>query len=206
MDQQAQTDQAEKSPAMLETSKKGKNEWLEWLKAIIIAVVLVLLIRWLVFAPFIVDGPSMHPNFHTGERIIVNKFVYDIRKPNYGDVIVFYVPSEKRDFIKRVIGLPGDTVMVNGDTVWVNGKVVEEPYLEEVIKEKHEKNELYNNQDDFPNDLYPEGVVPEGHVFVLGDNRSNSTDSRRIGYVALTDIVGRADLVFWPLNDFKFIK
>ncbi|MFD1178110.1 signal peptidase I [Paenibacillus puldeungensis] len=188
------------------TTKKEKNEALEWLKAIAIAVVLVLLIRWLFFAPFIVDGPSMQPNFHTGERIIVNKIIYDIRQPKHGEVVVFHVPSEGRDFIKRVIGVPGDTVKVEGDTVTVNGKVIDETYIKKAIDEKHNNNELYNNEADFPNEFVPDGTVPEGYVFVLGDNRSNSTDSRRIGYVPFKDIVGRADLVFWPLKDMQFIK
>lgn len=186
--------------------KKEKSEALEWLKAIAIAVVLVLLIRWLFFAPFIVDGPSMQPNFHTGERIIVNKIIYDIRDPKHGEVIVFHVPSEGRDFIKRVIGVPGDAVQVEGDTVTVNGQVVDETYIKDAVIEKHNNNELYNNEANFPNELVPDGTVPEGYVFVLGDNRSNSTDSRRIGYVPYGDIVGRADLVFWPLSDFQFIK
>ncbi|MNJ31580.1 signal peptidase I [Paenibacillus bouchesdurhonensis] len=185
---------------------KEKNEALEWLKAIVIAVVLVLLIRWLLFAPFIVDGESMQPNFHTSERIIVNKIIYDIRAPKHGEVVVFHVPSQGRDFIKRVIGIPGDTVQVEGDTLMVNGEVVDETYIKDVVTEKHNNNQLYNTEGNFPNEFVQESTVPEGHIFVLGDNRSNSTDSRRIGFVPYKDIVGRADLVFWPLPDIKAIK
>ncbi|CAM2897710.1 signal peptidase I [Paenibacillus sediminis] len=183
-----------------QASKKPKNELIEWLKAIIIAFVLVVIIRWLLFAPFIVDGPSMQPNFHTGERLIVNKIIYDIREPKRGEVIVFHVPSEGRDFIKRVIGLPGDTVKVVGDTVTVNGKVIDEPYIKKAIDAAHANGEQYNNRD------FPEGKVPEGHLFVMGDNRSNSTDSRMIGYVPFKDIVGRADVIFWPVDDMELIK
>lgn len=206
MEQHSFSESEHHSDANQETSNKSKNEWLEWLKAIIIAVVLVFLIRWLFFAPFIVDGSSMQPNFHTSERIIVNKILYDFRDPKHGEVIVFHVPTEGRDFIKRVIGVPGDTVKVEGDTITVNGKVVDETYIKDIVNEKHKNNELYNTEANFPNDIITDGVVPEGHVFVLGDNRSNSTDSRRIGYVSFDEIVGRADLVFWPLADFKFIK
>lgn len=206
MEHQVHSEQPVQSEQSQDPPKKEKSEALEWLKAIVIAVVLVLLIRWLFFAPFIVDGPSMQPNFHTGERIIVNKILYDIRGPKHGEVVVFHVPSEGRDFIKRVIGVPGDTVKVEGDTVTVNGQVVEENYIQDVLNEKHNNNELYNTESNFPNDIVTEGTVPAGHVFVLGDNRSNSTDSRRIGFVPYSDIIGRADLVFWPLKDVEFIK
>lgn len=193
-------------PGTVHKDKNEKSEMLEWLKAIVIAVVLVLLIRWLFFAPFIVDGPSMQPNFHTGERIIVNKIIYDMRAPKHGEVIVFHVPEEGRDFIKRVIGVPGDTVQVEGDTITINGQIVDETYIKEVVDEKHKHDELYNIEANFPNQDVPDGTVPEGHVFVLGDNRSNSTDSRRIGYVSYSEIVGRADMVFWPLSNFKLIR
>ncbi|GIP52215.1 signal peptidase I [Paenibacillus vini] len=206
MEHQVQSEQSVPSDSPQDPPKKEKSEALEWLKAIVIAVVLVLLIRWLFFAPFIVDGPSMQPNFHTGERIIVNKIIYDIRGPKHGEVVVFHVPSEGRDFIKRVIGVPGDEVKVEGDTVTVNGQVIQETYIQDVLNEKHNNNELYNIEANFPNEQVPEGTVPEGFVFVLGDNRSNSTDSRRIGYVPYGDIIGRADLVFWPLKDIEFIK
>ncbi|WP_151735153.1 signal peptidase I [Paenibacillus tengchongensis] len=188
-----------------DNAKKPKNEALEWIKAIVIALVLVILIRWLLFKPFIVDGPSMQPNFHTGERVIVNEILYDIRSPQRGEVIVFHVPSEGRDFIKRVIGVAGDTVKVEGDVVTVNGQPVDETYIQGAVDAAHQNNALYNNKD-FPNEDFPDGTVPEGHVFVMGDNRSDSTDSRMIGYVPLDDIVGRADLIFWPLKDVSVIN
>ncbi|MNC37546.1 Signal peptidase I T [compost metagenome] len=185
--------------------RKPKNEVLEWVKAIAIALVLVILIRWLLFKPFIVDGPSMQPNFHTGERVIVNEILYDIRSPQRGEVIVFHVPSEGRDFIKRVIGVAGDTVKVEGDVVTVNGEPVNETYIQGAIDEAHNNNALYNNKN-FPNEDFTDGTVPKGHVFVMGDNRSDSTDSRMIGYVPLGDIVGRADLIFWPVKDITVIN
>ncbi|MNO71970.1 Signal peptidase I T [compost metagenome] len=206
MEHQVESENPGHSGTPQDPAKKGKSEAFEWLKAIVIAVVLVLVIRWFLFAPFIVDGPSMKPNFHTGERIIVNKILYDIREPKHGEVVVFHVPSEGRDFIKRVIGVPGDIVKVEGDTVTINGQVIDEPYIQAALDEKHKNNELYNTEDNFPNELVSDGKVPEGYVFVLGDNRSNSTDSRRIGFVPYGDIIGRADLVFWPLKDIQFIK
>jgi signal peptidase I len=135
----------------------------------------------------------------------VNEILYDIRSPQRGEVIVFHVPSEGRDFIKRVIAVAGDTVKVEGDVVTVNGQPVDETYIQEAIDARHANNALYNNKD-FPNEEVPDGTVPEGHVFVMGDNRSDSTDSRMIGYVPLGDIVGRADLIFWPVQDISIIN
>ncbi|MFF2014745.1 signal peptidase I [Paenibacillus sp. NPDC058177] len=205
MQQDLQQGQGESEESTRQNPPKQKNEVLEWIKAIAIALVLVILIRWLLFKPFIVDGPSMRPNFHTGERVIVNEILYDIRSPQRGEVIVFHVPSEGRDFIKRVIGVAGDTVKVEGDVVTVNGKPVNETYIQGAIDAAHKNNTLYNNKN-FPNEDFTDGTVPEGHVFVMGDNRSDSTDSRMIGYVPLGDIVGRADLIFWPVKDITWIN
>ncbi|MFC3746266.1 signal peptidase I [Paenibacillus sp. GCM10012306] len=205
MQQDLQQGQGESEESTRQNPPKQKNEVLEWIKAIAIALVLVILIRWLLFKPFIVDGPSMQPNFHTGERVIVNEILYDIRSPQRGEVIVFHVPSEGRDFIKRVIGVAGDTVKVEGDVVTVNGKPVNETYIQGAIDAAHKNNALYNNKN-FPNEDFTDGTVPEGHIFVMGDNRSDSTDSRMIGYVPLGDIVGRADLIFWPVKDITWIN
>ncbi|WP_152392443.1 signal peptidase I [Paenibacillus guangzhouensis] len=187
-------------------TSKLKNEAVEWAKAIAIAVVLVVVIRWFVFAPFMVDGPSMQPNFHTGERVIVNKFLYDFRAPKPGEVVVFHVPQEKRDYIKRVIAVAGDTVKVQGDEVYVNGKKINEPYIQGVLDEYHAKGEQYNNLRDFPNAEVTEEKVPEGHIFAMGDNRRNSTDSRMIGYIDLKEVVGRAEVVFWPFKDITIVN
>lgn len=205
MQQDLQQGQGEAGEPGSQSPRKQKNEVLEWVKAIAIALVLVILIRWLLFKPFIVDGPSMQPNFHTGERVIVNEILYDIRSPQRGEVIVFHVPSEGRDFIKRVIAVAGDTVKVEGDVVTVNGEPVDETYIQDAIDARHAINALYNNKD-FPNEDFTDGTVPKGHVFVMGDNRSDSTDSRMIGYVPLGDIVGRADLIFWPVKDITVIN
>lgn len=192
-------------------NSKMAGEIVEWIKALAIAGLLVFVIRWFLVSPFIVDGPSMEPNFWNRERIIVNKIIYDIREPKRGEVIVFHVPEEKRDFIKRVIGVPGDTVKVDGDTVYINGEQIVEPYLKEAIAQAQANDEdrLYNDMgpySNFPNEAFPDGKVPEGMLFVMGDHRNNSEDSRRIGFIPLERVVGRADLVFWPIGDFHFVK
>src|ERR1700730_9732034 len=102
---------------------RAKSEVWEWVKALLIAGVLVVVIRTFIFAPFIVDGPSMEPNFYTGERLIVNEIIYSIRKPHHGEVIVFHAP-EGKDYIKRVIALSGEKVKVEKNKVYVNGKEV----------------------------------------------------------------------------------
>jgi signal peptidase I len=188
---------------------KAAGELVEWIKALAVAGLLVFVIRWFLVSPFIVDGPSMQPNFLNRERIIVNKIVYDIRQPQRGEVIVFHVPEEGRDFIKRVIGVPGDTVKVDGDTVTINGKPIDETYLKKAYEDAHASGGLYNPNDtewsSFPNTHFPDGKVPAGSLFVMGDNRSNSEDSRMIGYIPLDRVVGRADLVYWPIGNFHFI-
>jgi signal peptidase I len=191
------------------TQSKAGGELIEWIKALVIAGLLVFIIRWFLVSPFIVDGPSMQPNFWNRERIIVNKIVYDIRQPKRGEVIVFHVPEEGRDFIKRVIGVPGDTIKVDGDSIYVNGKKIEETYLKKAYEQAHAAGGLYNVHNDdrsnFPNGQFPDGKVPAGSLFVMGDNRSNSEDSRMIGFIPLNRVVGRADMVFWPLPDFHFV-
>lgn len=188
--------------------KKGGayKEIVEWIKALVIAVVLVFVIRQFLFSPYIVDGSSMMPNFESGERLIVNKIIYDIRKPRFGEVVVFDVPEEGRKFIKRVIGVPGDQIRLEGDQLYINGELIEEPYIKEAIEAAQAQGGLYNDEADFPNQRVTGDTVPEGMIFALGDNRGDSTDSRMIGFVSMDEIVGRADVIFWPLNKIEFVK
>lgn len=177
------------------------KELTEWITALAIAGIVVFLVRWFVISPFIVDGPSMEPNFWHGERIMVNKLLYEFRVPKRGEVIVFHVPEDGRDFIKRVIALPGDTVRVEGDRVYVNGQLIEEPYLEKAVAEAHARGVPYNDRD------FPETTVPEGTLFVMGDHRDNSLDSRypTVGFIPLDQVVGRAEFVFWPISHIRYI-
>ena len=113
---------------------KKKNELWEWIKALLIAVLLAAVIRYFLFAPIVVDGLSMMPTLEDQDRMIVNKFSYDIGEPDRFDIVVFHAPEEK-DYIKRVIGLPGDTIEYKDDTLYVNGKAYKEPYLDEYKKQ-----------------------------------------------------------------------
>ncbi|MCY9518033.1 signal peptidase I [Paenibacillus apiarius] len=203
MDQNDQMMQPNAPEEPKEKMVRSKSELLEWIKAIAIAVILVVIVRWLLFAPFIVDGPSMEPNFWTGERLIVNKILYEFREPERGEVVVFHVPQENRDLIKRVIGVAGDTIEYRGDDLFVNGEKVEEPYIQGALDQAHKNGELYNDRD-FPNEQ--KNKVPEGQIFVMGDHRNNSTDSRMLGFIPLSDVIGRADIIFWPISHAKLIK
>ncbi|WP_149094312.1 signal peptidase I [Paenibacillus terrae] len=196
------------SPAIRKVSDKQqqvKNEIVDWLKAITVGVVLVFIMHGLLFAPSVVEGASMEPNFKTNERVVLNKLIYDFRDPKPSEVVVFHVRKEGRDFIKRVIGVAGDTIKYQGDNLYVNGKKVEESYIQGAVQEAHAKGELYNNVD-FPNATITESKVPEGTIFVMGDHRNNSRDSRAIGFVSIKDIVGRADVIFWPLGSAQWVK
>ncbi|MFS0751866.1 signal peptidase I [Oceanobacillus sp. 1P07AA] len=182
---------------------KKKNEWLDWIKALLLAFGLAFLVRMFLFAPIIVEGPSMFPTLHDRDQMIVNKLSYTIGEPERFDIVVFHAPTQK-DFIKRVIALPGEHVAVEDNTLYINGEEVEEPFLDEQ-KENLQSYQTLTN--DFTLEQLPGNydVVPEGHVFVLGDNRSNSTDSRMIGVVPMEELVGKASFVYWPFDRIHLI-
>jgi signal peptidase I len=181
---------------------KKKNELWEWTKALIIAVVLAAVIRTFLFAPIVVDGLSMMPTLHDQDRMIVNKFSYTIGEPKRFDVIVFHAP-ENKDYIKRVIGLPGDTVEYKDDTLYINGKAYKEPYLDEY------KKQVIDGPLTEPFTLVDKigrKTVPEGHLFVMGDNRRFSKDSRHIGTISMDKVLGKTNLLYWPIKDAQIVN
>ncbi|TDL35059.1 signal peptidase I [Jeotgalibacillus sp. S-D1] len=181
---------------------KKRNEWWEWTKALFIAVLIAAAVRYFLFTPIVVDGLSMMPTLQDGDRMIVNKFNYKVSTPERFDVIVFHAP-EKRDYIKRVIGLPGDKIVYSGDQLFINDKPVSEPYLEG-FKEQLAGGILTN---DFTlEQITGDERVPEGQLFVMGDNRRYSKDSRHIGTIDIEEIVGDTNLVFWPLQETRLIN
>jgi signal peptidase I len=181
---------------------KKKNELWEWTKALIIAVVLAAVIRTFLFAPIVVDGLSMMPTLHDQDRMIVNKFSYTIGEPKRFDVIVFHAP-ENKDYIKRVIGLPGDTVEYKDDTLYVNGKAFKEPYLDEYKKQVIDGplTEPFTLMDKIGKE-----TVPKGHLFVMGDNRRFSKDSRHIGTISMDKVLGKTNLLYWPIKDAQIVN
>lgn len=182
--------------------EKKKSETWEWLKAIVIAVLLAGGIRYFVFAPIIVDGLSMMPTLHDRDRMIVNKLSYKIGEPHRFDIIVFHA-EEGKDYIKRVIGLPGDHIEYKNDTLYVNGKAYKEPYLDEYKKQLIDGplTESFTLEE-----ITGRKTVPKGYLFVMGDNRRFSKDSRHIGFISMEKVVGKASIVYWPLSDARIMK
>ncbi|OCA85459.1 signal peptidase I [Bacillus sp. FJAT-27225] len=181
---------------------KKKNEVWEWTKALLVAVALAAVIRYFLFAPIVVDGQSMMPTLKHADRMIVNKFSYQIGEPERFDIIVFHAP-ENKDYIKRVIGLPGDTIEYKDDTLYVNGKAYEEPYLEEY------KKMVVDGPLTDPFTLEEKigrKTVPEGELFVMGDNRRYSKDSRHIGTIPMEKVLGKTSVVYWPVEDMRIVK
>lgn len=143
-------------------------------------------------ARFVVDGHSMLPNFDTDQFIIVSRVSYILGEPQRGDVVVFHYPLQSdRDFIKRVIGLPGETVTILEGRVYINGKLLDEPYIENFCRGKS---------------CDGEWTVGPDQVFVLGDNRNASKDSQDFGPVDRKYIVGRAFFRYWPPEDWGLIQ
>jgi signal peptidase I len=162
----------------------------EYLKSIVIALLISFFIITFVVQAFYIPSGSMLPTLKPGDRIFANKFIYRFREPRRQEIIVFKWPVDpKRRFIKRLIGLPGDRVKIVEGQVYVNDKPLEEDYT------------LERSYTDFP-----EVKVPKGHYFMLGDNRNNSEDSRFWGFVPQENIVGKAFVIFWPLNRMGLIR
>jgi len=162
----------------------------ETAETILVALVLALLLRGFVVDSIVVQGYSMEPGLRHGERILVNKLVYRFRPPERGDIVVFRYPLDpSRDFIKRVVGQPGDVIEVRQGEVFVNNQSFEEPYV----------------RSPGTSNLGPQ-TVPEGSLFVLGDNRTNSEDSRYFGPIPKNSLKGKAFLIFWPLSGVRILN
>lgn len=176
-------DQTAAAPA----KKSLTREILGWVWIIPVALVANLLIQNYAFAQTEVRSISMQGTLYEGQRLIESKLTYRFTDPGRGDIIILNGPEYKDRLIKRLIGLPGDVIDMKDGRVYVNGELLEEPYVKGTT---------------YAAGLSVPYTVPEGHVFVMGDNRERSSDSRQLGPFALSSIEGKAVLRVWPLKDF----
>ena len=179
-----------------------ENPWIETLKTLGLSVVFAFGLRTAVAESCYIPTASMQPTLQINDKLIVDKISYRFANPVRGDIVVFNPTAQlakevdaegkqkfKENFIKRVIGVPGDRIEVKSGKVYINGKVISEKYLDEAPN--------YNWSSTA---LTPDGVVPKSHYLVLGDNRNNSYDSHYWGFVPKDKIVGKAVVRFWPLD------
>jgi signal peptidase I len=166
----------------------------EWVAVIVGAVVVALLVKTFLVQAFRIPSESMDPTLMVGDRVLVNKLSYRLHDVNRGDVVVFSRPDalpggpdDPQDLIKRVIGLPGETVEARDGQVYVDGRPLDEPYLPEGTTTSNLEQPI---------------TVPEGQVLVMGDNRDNSQDGRVFGPIPIDTIVGRAFVIIWPPGRF----
>lgn len=170
----------------------SRRRWLaEWIGILVVATALALIVKFAVISSFEIPSGSMHPTLMEGDRVLVNRLSYDAHDIRRGDVIVFTRPPNApgggpdapEDLIKRVIGLPGETVQTTDDAVLIDGKRLVEPYLT--------KGTVSQGIDE-------PVLIPSGHIWVMGDNRTNSADSRVFGPLDLRLVIGRAFSRIWP--------
>lgn len=170
--------------------KKG-NEWIEWGKAIFIAIILVFLLRTFIFSASIVEGESMSPTLEDGDRIIFNKFVYLIGEPQRADIIIIQRPL--KNYVKRVIALPGEVIEIKNHILYINGEKYEQPFItEDAILRT-------GNFDPIK--------VPEDSYFVMGDNRAVSKDSRNgLDFIEAEHIIGKSELIIFPFSEWAVTR
>ncbi|MDX1379105.1 MAG: signal peptidase I [Anaerolineales bacterium] len=172
--------------------RQETDDWkrfaLDIIETIVLAVILYFGIN-AISARVRVDGFSMNPTLQNGEYVLVNRLAYKLDIPERGDIIVFTIPTDqKQELIKRVIGLPGETVSVRQNQVLINDVPLEEAYIAQ--------SPLYSG----------EWIVPEGHLFVLGDNRNGSSDSHQWGVLPMENVIGKALIIYWPPPEWKLIN
>ncbi len=160
----------------------------ELLGTIVPALIIAMAIHLFLAEATRVEGYSMEPTLFGQQRLIIEKVSYKFHTPERNDIIVIKVPQYNEHFIKRIIGLPGETLEIREGVVYINGKPLSEPYVNGV-----------------PRGNYPPLTIPDGYIFVMGDNRNNSVDSRSFGPIPIENIVGHAWLRYWPPNEIELM-
>ena len=186
--------------------KNTKSVVREWSEAIIIAILIALFIRTFVVQAFKIPSGSMKPTLQIGDHLLVNKFIYGIKipfvrktllpinNPRREDIVVFIYPMDRsKDFIKRVVGIAGDTIEIRNKKIYLNGSLYNDGHG------------VYTDRRFFPASIEPRDnfgpvTVPAEHIFVMGDNRDQSYDSRFWGFVDLKDVLGKAFIIYWSWN------
>ena len=166
----------------------------EWVAIVVGALAVALVVKTFLIQAFFIPSLSMYPTLQKGDRVLVNKLSYDLHDVNRGDLVVFERPegqpqSDIKDLIKRVIGLPGETIEARDGVVYINSKKIDEPYLVDGVTTEN----------------LPRQKIPANDVWVMGDNRGNSADSRVFGPIPEDTIVGRAFVLVWPLPDISLL-
>ncbi len=194
----------------MKNKEKIKSNTREWVESIIIAFILAMFIRTFFIQAFKIPSRSMVPTLLVGDRLMVNKldygpkvpFLKEKRLPGFGhmergDIIVFIYPKDpKKNYIKRLIAFGGETVEISNSDIYINDELVTDPVI---------KNIYYYNRGQY-GETYQKTKVPEGYVFVLGDNSSSSADSRYWGFVPMKNIIGKAVFIYWPFDRVRFLK
>jgi signal peptidase I len=177
------------------------NFLLEFIQSIVLALSVFVVLYLFVAQPNEVKGSSMYPNFKDKEYLLTEKLSYQFGNPKRGDVVIFKAPpsepcsADECEYIKRVIGLPGDRVMVAEGDVYVNGEMLDQSFLPEMV---------YTSEGEYMQEG-AEVTVPDGQYLCFGDNRPNSRDGREFGPIKRDSIIGRAFFVYWPLSDVFFV-
>lgn len=172
----------------------AKKELVSWGKSILIALGIAFVVRTFLFSPYIVEGSSMEPTLHNHEKIFVNKSVGFSR----GDIVI--IKGSAENYVKRIIGFPGDRIEMKNDQLFINGKSFKETYLSSNMK-------LAQQQGSKLTEDFGPIIVPKHHYFVMGDNRLFSRDSRNgLGYIKEESIVGKSEFVFYPFTDVRMVK
>ena len=195
--------EAPTEPESVPSADGRSNRWIvELVGVVAVALVVAFLLRTFVIATYSIPSGSMEPTLQVGDRIVVDKLSYDFHGVDRANIIVFSTPPKEdcagppvADLVKRVIGLPGETISLSGGNVFINGQLLAEPWLAST-----EQGKTYPGPSPAPYSLHSAFKIPSGDVYVMGDNRTLSCDSRYWGPIKESTIVGKVDLRIWPLS------
>ena len=198
---------ADLSPPTVAEEAPKRSRWLrETLVVVVVALAAALLLRTFVVQTFYIPSGSMEPTLQIGDRILVDKLSYHLHGVDRGNIVVFRRPADENcggppvaDLVKRVIGLPGETISLSGGHVFIDGKVLDETWLPNSVQ-----GATFPGPSGTAYSLTKPYVIPSNHYFVMGDNRGDSCDSRYWGPIARSLIVGKVDVRVWPITSFHF--